>query len=154
VRRCYLAVDGSGWDEELAHALLPFLPAVLAADRWPALADGSGAEGRLDWLARRFVERPLLGLTWAPFSDGRGSPLRGVARLAERVALVSRAGVMLPDLQGVVRHELAHSLGLDHCARWSCALNERPWPLALGGRHPDLCGDCEDRLHRRALAHP
>jgi hypothetical protein len=154
VRRCHVAVDGGGWREEWASALLPLLPEVLAVDRWPPPAAAASAAAHLDWLSRRFAERPLLGFTWTPYRDTEGSPVRGVSRLGEGVALVSRAGLRSQEIRGVVRHELAHALGLDHCAFWSCALSERYWPLDLADRGPGLCAECEAALQSRVGEQP
>lgn len=132
-----------------AEALLPLAPDVVSVGPW--LSADVGPEPLLRWLGRTFSHRPLLGITGRPLDDDRGTPLRGLSALGSGVALVSTRGLCDKPLSGVVIHEVAHSLGMEHCDRWDCALSERPFPLDVGDRPESLCPRCRFLWESRCL---
>ena len=135
-----LFLDGAIAPAPLREALFPFQADTLSVEPWPIA--GGAPEALLAWLGRAFPHRPLLGLTGQMLTETGGAPLRGLSALGTGVAVVSTWSLEPGDLVGVVRHELAHALGLDHCEVWECALNERPHPLSLAGRSAELCPRC------------
>ena len=68
--------------------------------------------------------------------------------LGSGLALVSSHGLDDEAASGVMRHELAHALGLGHCDRWDCALSERPNPIPIEDRPASLCEACQERWNR------
>jgi hypothetical protein len=131
-----------------AGAFSPLSADTLSVEPWPA--GTSDAVVLLDYLARRHPTRPLLGLTRRPLSDECGHPVRGISRSGSGLALASCHGLGPEAATGVMRHELAHALGLDHCGRWDCALSERPHPLGVDDRPASLCSHCQARWERLA----
>lgn len=129
-------------------AFSPLSADTLAVEPWPA--GTSDAVVLLDYLARRHPTRPLLGLTRRPLSDEQGHPVRGISRSGSGLALASCHGLGPEASMGVMRHELAHALGLDHCERWDCALSERPHPMGVEDRPASLCSDCQARWENLA----
>lgn len=147
----FVVLDGVSWRSSYAPALSPFEPLVADVRPWP-VRDASGRCGPLlDWLAARDAGRPVLGLTAHPLFDETGYPVRGASLLAGGVALVSSADLGDGVLAGVIRHEVAHALGLPHCDDPACALSERPHPLDPADRPSSLCEACEDLWHHAAL---
>jgi hypothetical protein len=130
------------------NAFSPLLVDTLSVEPWPTGA--SDALVLLDFLAQRHAARPLLALTRRPLSDGDGHPLRGVSRSGSGLALASCHGLGAEAATGVMRHELAHALGLDHCERWDCALSERPHPMGVEDRPASLCSHCQARWEHLA----
>ncbi len=144
-KRLLVFLDGVPWCASLADSVWPLRPATEDVAPWSASAAARGPEALLDWLSGRSSRRPLLGLTaWALYDAGQ-IPLRGLSRAGTGVALASAHGLSLEELAGVVRHEVAHSLGLPHCDTWSCALSPRPFPLPVSDRAAGLCPPCEAR---------
>jgi hypothetical protein len=144
-----VVVDGMGWREAIASAVHPLRPSLISQETWPAWTGHSSDLRYLRWLAERFEIRPLLGITSKPVLDESGIPLRGAARLGEGVALVSSASGSRHSMQGVLRHEVAHALGMDHCGGGQCALERCSWPMSAEGRSDSLCPSCRrlfDRL--------
>jgi hypothetical protein len=131
-----------------SDAFSPLTADTLSVEPWPS--GSSDALHLLDFLARRHTARPLLGLTRRPLSDGHGHPLRGISRSGSGLALASCHGLGPEAAIGVMRHELAHALGLDHCGRWDCALSERPHPMSVEDRPASLCSDCQARWEHLA----
>ncbi len=138
-------LDGVPWSASLAGAVSPLRADVEDVAPWSAAASAKGPEALLDWLSKRSPRRPLLGLTASALREAGRVPLRGLSRTGTGVALASAHGLSLEELAGVVRHELAHSLGLPHCETWSCVLSPRPFPLKVSDRSTDLCPTCEAR---------
>ncbi len=133
-------LDGAITPAPHREAVFPFQADTLSVEPWPLA--GGAPEVLLAWLGRAFPHRPLLGITGQKLTESGGVPLRGLSALGTGVAVVSTWSLAPGDLLGVVRHELAHALGLDHCGVWECALNERPHPLSLAGRSAELCPKC------------
>jgi hypothetical protein len=131
-----------------SDAFSPLPADTLSVEPWPA--GTSDALRLLDFLARRHTARPLLGLTRRPLTDELGHPLRGISRSGSGLALASCHGLAPEAATGVMRHELAHALGLDHCGRWDCALSERPHPMGVADRPASLCSDCQARWEHLA----
>ncbi|MEW5765911.1 MAG: hypothetical protein ACOYXN_08625 [Acidobacteriota bacterium] len=144
-QRLLVFLDGVPWCASLADSVWPLRPAVEDVAPWSSLAASKGPEALLNWLSLRSSQRPLLGLTSSPLYDAGRVPLRGLSRSGKGVALASAHGLSPEDLAGVVRHEMAHALGLPHCDAWSCALSPRPFPLPVSDRAAGLCPACEAR---------
>ena len=143
-----VVVDGMGWRDDLACALHPLRPSLFSQEPWPAWTGRSSDLRYLRWLGEAFAERPLLGLTCKPLLDEVGINLRGAARLGEGLALVSTLGLSTEAMSGVLIHEVAHALGMDHCELGACALEKRPWPLSPEGRPSALCPECKMKFER------
>jgi len=141
----FVVLDGVRWLRAFDGAVAPFRPSVLDVNPWPSSRTSCEPATLLEWLSRTYGQRPLLALTAAPLIDERGAPLRGVSRLGSGVALVSVSGLGPNKQKGVIRHELAHALGLRHCEEEACVLGERPWPLPLEDRSEDFCLPCGNR---------
>ena len=135
-----LVMDGAVAAAPFLGALSPFQADTLSVDPWPQA--GGPPESLLSWLGGAFPPRPLLGFTDRKLVEPGGVTLRGLSAMGTGVAVISTWSLSPEDLHGVVRHELAHALGLDHCGVWECALNERPHPLSLAGRSAELCPKC------------
>ncbi|MEW6758406.1 MAG: hypothetical protein AB1347_09305 [Acidobacteriota bacterium] len=144
-QRLLVFLDGVPWSASLANSVWPLRPAVEDVAPWSASASAHGPEFLLDWLSDRSSRRPLLGLTASALREAGEVPLRGLSRAGTGVALASAHGLSPEELAGVVRHEIAHSLGLPHCDTWSCALSPRPFPLPVSDRAVGLCPTCEAR---------
>lgn len=136
-----IAVDGAHVCPWLS-AFAPLRTDVLSQAPWSCT--DTHAIHLLDWLFRSFSKRPLLAITARPLAENDGAPLRGLSFLGSGVALVSSWRLGNDAFVGVARHEVAHALGLRHCGRWDCALSERPHPMSLSDRPPDLCPACKD----------
>jgi hypothetical protein len=127
------------WSSGLQDLLLD----TVSVTSWP-LAGSSWAPPKiLEWLDRHWSQRPLLGITALPIHDSEGLPLRGISGLGTGLAVVSTSGLDPVQLRGVIRHEVAHALGLPHCPNWRCALSERSHPMSLEDRDEGLCPSCQ-----------
>jgi hypothetical protein len=142
--RAYVALNGAPWLPMYSTTLAPLRAEIVTVAPWPAFSHPEAPFPLLDWLGRTYSQRPLLGLTKSPMHDEAGYPQRGASRLGSGIALVSSAGLECGVLAGVIRHEVAHALGLPHCAEPTCALSERPHPLDPRDRPSSLCAACED----------
>lgn len=127
----------------LARTFQPLPVDTLSVEPWPV--GSSDALLLLDYLEARHPARPLLGVTHRSLTDGHGNPIRGISRAGTGLALASCHGLGVEGAQGVLRHELAHALGLEHCGRWDCALSERPHPMGVEDRPASLCAGCQAR---------
>lgn len=146
----FVVLDGARWLRDFERVVAPFHSSILDVTPWPSFRTSCPPAPILKWLSRTYCQRPLVALTSAPLRDESGAPLRGASLQGSGVALISASGLS-PALQvGVIRHELAHAIGLGHCDAWSCVLGERPWPLAVEGRSEEFCLPCGERW--RALA--
>lgn len=135
----------TAWPRDLDAAVKPLVPVVLELVSLPeGLLNGAGAP-LLEWMARRRPDRPLLMLTGARLVEGSGHPLRGLSLAGEGVAVASTFGLDGRSVRGVILHEVAHALGLEHCPNPICALSVRPWPLEVDDRGDTLCEPCQAR---------
>ncbi len=132
----------------LSRTFQPLPVDMLSVEPWSV--GSSDALLLLDYLEARQPARPLLGVTHRPLTDGHGIPIRGISRAGTGLALASCHGLDIEGAQGVLRHELAHAFGLEHCDRWDCALSERPHPMGVEDRPASLCPSCQ-ALWERAL---
>jgi hypothetical protein len=138
-----LVLDGAVFPLACPDTFAPFVSDALSVEPWPC-GTATGADA-LAWLASAFAHRPLLGLTNRPLWDSDGVPVRGLSPLGSGVALASTKGLSRETLQGVVRHEVGHALGMDHCECWDCALSPRPHPLPVQDRSSSFCPACQNR---------
>jgi hypothetical protein len=138
-----LVLDGAVFPPPRPDAFSPFCTDALSVEPWP-FGPATGTQV-LAWLAGAFAHRPLVGLTNRPLRDSDGMPVRGFSPRGSGVALVSTRGLSREDLQGVVRHEVGHAFGMDHCECWDCALSPRPHPLSVHDRASSLCPVCQGR---------
>jgi hypothetical protein len=121
---------------------------------WP-LAGISGEPSKiLEWLAHHYSKRPLLGITAFPIHDSQGLPLRGISGMGTGLAVVSTHGLNPAQLRGVIRHEVAHAVGLPHCPNWTCALSERSHPMSMDDRGESLCPSCLRLWHDKTRRAP
>lgn len=148
--QAFVVLDGARWRDELDAALDPFQPEVLDVAPWPAFSEPDIPARVLDWLSRTYSRRPVLGLMARSLRDDAGFPQRGASRLGTGVAAVSAANLCTEALKGVIRHELAHALGMPHCLDPACVLSERPWPLDPRERPSSFCAPCDQ--HWRSAA--
>ena len=132
------------WPDGLEAALAPLCPVVLDLLTLPAGLHSPAGAPLLEWISRAHPERPLLGLTGCRLMESSGRPLRGLSLRGLGVAVVSDFGLDEGAVRGVVLHEVAHALGLDHCADPVCALSVRPWPLPIDDRGDALCASCKE----------
>jgi hypothetical protein len=138
-----LVLDGAVLSSPRPSAFEPFLLDTLSVEPWPfGTAPGTDL---LAWLGGAFTHRPLLGLTGRALWDSEGVPVRGLSPLGSGVALASTRSLTPESFLGVVRHEVGHAFGLDHCERWDCALSERPHPLPVQDRPHAFCPCCQER---------
>ena len=138
-----LVLDGAEFLYPPPDAFAPFVPNALNVEPWP-LGTVTGTD-LLAWLGGAFTQRPLLGLTGRALWDSEGVAVRGLSPLGSGVALVSTRSLTPESLLGVVRHEVGHAFGMDHCECWDCALSQRPHPLPVQDRPPAFCPRCQER---------
>jgi hypothetical protein len=151
--QAFVVLDGARWRDELGAALDPFQTGVLDVAPWPTFSEPDVPARILNWLSTTYSHRPVLGLMSRALYDDEGYPQRGASRLGTGVAVVSAADLCTEAVKGVIRHELAHALGMPHCPDPACVLNERPWPLDPGERPSSFCVPC-DRRWRSAARGP
>ncbi len=149
-----IVLDGVEWDVNLGPAFHPFRPLVVAVEPWPSHLFGAPIDACARWLAEFRVERPLLGLTARRCVDADGCPVRGWAIQAGGIGVVSTLALSRRQWPGVIRHELAHAVGLGHCDDPACCLHQRPWPVPLTGRSQQLCDVCEAIWMRTTSGEP
>lgn len=150
IPRLGIVLDGAVFPSPRPDAFKPFIPDTLSVEPWP-FGTATGAN-LLAWVGGTFTHRPLLGLTGRFLWDSEGAPVRGLSPLGSGVALVSTRILTPESLLGVVRHEVGHAFGMDHCEHWDCALSQRPHPLPVQERANTFCPRCQERWDALCLS--
>ncbi|HEY5956347.1 MAG TPA: hypothetical protein VIV60_07345 [Polyangiaceae bacterium] len=112
----------------------------------------------------------ILGLTGVDISTTRGSVydwgVLGLASIDGRVGVLSKLRCSrgtktveeaLYRFGKTAVHELGHTLGLQHCPRLGCLMEDAKGTVLTTDREYDLCPSCRARLEshgRAALLHP
>jgi hypothetical protein len=147
-RALTVVLEGASLPPGVEHVVSPLVPEVERVTPLGQLGGGSVDE-ILEELARTAARQSLLVISARGLVDRRGSVVRGGALLGQRIAMVSILGLAASELEGVIRHEMAHAWGLEHCSDASCALSDRPSPQSIADRGSELCLACRGEWESR-----
>lgn len=92
--------------------------------------------------------RPLVVVTGRDLARPGCGSLFGYADRERRICVVSTARLgqpVRPRLENVIRHELGHLQGFDHCRRRGCLMRPAQIPEDLDGRNAAPCPRCSRR---------
>lgn len=99
----------------------------------------------------------ILGLTVKDISTTKGEfvdwGILGLALLNQRPAIVSTfrmkqvsEKLFLERLGKVIKHEIGHTFGLDHCPNLYCIMEDAKGTIKTVDKEKDFCSDCKIKL--------